>query len=131
MIQDNVRTFTGRSLSDLSIEKILAGELTAEDFRTSAETLREQATAAESGGYRQLAENLRRAAELTCISNEEVLEIYNQLRPGRATYKSLSALAERLEKEYKATLTATLVREAADVYRKRGIVEEGEQDSVI
>jgi len=125
MSQDNVRTFTGRSLQELSIEKILAGELTAEDFRTSAETLREQATAAESGGYRQLAENLRRAAELTCISNEEVLEIYNQLRPGRSNYKSLSALAERLEKEYKASLTAAMVREAAEVYRKRGIVEEG------
>ena len=125
MSQDNVRTFTGRSLQELSIEKILAGELTAEDFRTSAETLREQATAAESGGYRQLAENLRRAAELTCISNEEVLEIYNQLRPGRSNYKSLIALAERLEKEYKASLTAAMVREAAEVYRKRGIVEEG------
>ena len=125
MSQDNVRTFTGRSLQELSIEKILAGELTAEDFRTSAETLREQATAAESGGYRQLAENLRRAAELTCISNEEVLEIYNQLRPGRSNYKSLSALAERLEKEYKASLTAAMVREAAEVYRKRGIVDLG------
>lgn len=126
MNQDNVYSFTGRSLQELSIEKILAGELTAEDFRTSAETLREQANAAESGGYRQLAENLRRAAELTCISNEEVFEIYNQLRPGRSNYKSLGALAERLEKEYKATLTAALVREAAEVYRKRGIGVEGD-----
>lgn len=126
MIQDNVRSFTGRSLQELSIEKILAGELTAEDFRTSAATLRAQADAAESGGYRQLAENLRRAAELTDISNEEVLEIYNQLRPGRSNYQSLSALAERLEKQYQATLTAALVREAAKVYRKRGIVGEGE-----
>ena len=121
MSNDNVRTFTGRSLQDLSIEKVLAGELTVEDFRTSAETLREQANAAESGGYRQLAENLRRAAELTCISNEEVLEIYNQLRPGRGNYNSLSALAERLENDYQATLTAALVREAAEVYRQRGI----------
>lgn len=121
MTQDNVRTFTGRSLTELSVEKILAGELNAEDFRISAETLRKQANAAESGGYRQLAENLRRAAELTCISNEEVLEIYNQLRPGRGSYQSLSALAERLEKEYEATLTAALVREAAEVYRQRGI----------
>jgi len=126
MSQDNVRTFTGRSLQELSIEKILAGELTAEDFRTSAETLREQANAAESGGYRQLAENLRRAAELTCISNEEVLEIYNQLRPGRSNYKSLSALAERLEKEHQALLTSAMVREAAEVYRKRGIFQKGE-----
>ena len=122
MIQDNVRTFTGRSLQELSIEKVLSGELTAEDFRTSAETLREQANAAESGGYRQLGENLRRAAELTGISNEEVLEIYNQLRPGRSNYKTLIALADRLEKRYQATLTAAMVREAAEVYRKRGIV---------
>ena len=122
MIQDNVRTFTGRSLQELSLEKVLSGELTAEDFRTSAETLREQANAAESGGYRQLGENLRRAAELTGISNEEVLEIYNQLRPGRSNYKTLIALADRLEKRYQATLTAAMVREAAEVYRKRGIV---------
>jgi len=124
MAQDNACSFTGRSLKDLTIEKVLAGEVTAEDFRTSAETLREQANAAETGGYRQLAENLRRAAELTCISNEEVLEIYNQLRPGRSNHRSLSALAERLEKEYKATLTAAMVREAAEVYRKRGIVQD-------
>jgi propanediol dehydratase small subunit len=125
MIQDSMRTFTGRSLQELTVEKVLAGDLTAEDFRTSAETLRQQANAAESGGYRQLAENLRRAAELTCISNAEVLEIYNQLRPGRSNYDSLSALAERLEKEYEATLTAALVREAAEVYRQRGIVKTG------
>ena len=129
MTQDNVRTFTGRSLQELSIEKILGGELTSEDFRTSAETLREQANTAESGGYRQLAENFRRAAELTCISNEEVLEIYNQLRPGRSNYKALCTLAERLEKDYQATLTAALVREAAEVYRTRGIVGEGELPS--
>ena len=126
MIQDNVRTFTGRSLQELSIEKVLSGELSAEDFRISAATLRQQAAAAESGGYRQLAENLRRAAELSGISNEEVLEIYNQLRPGRSNYKALNALAERLEKEYEATLTAEMVREAAEIYRKRGIFGERE-----
>ena len=123
MNQDKVCTFTGRPIRELTIENILAGGLTAEDFRTSAETLREQADVAESGGYRQLADNLRRAAELTCISNEEVLEIYNQLRPGRSNYKSLSDLANRLESEYSAILTAALVREAAQVYRERGIVE--------
>jgi propanediol dehydratase small subunit len=125
MTLDNACSFTGRPLKDLTIEKIRAGELSAEDFRTSAATLRQQANVAESGGYRQLAENLRRAAELTCISNEEVLEIYNQLRPGRSNYRSLSALAERLETEYQATLTAALVKEAAEVYRKRGIVDPG------
>lgn len=126
MSQDNVSSFTGRPLQDLTMENVLGGELTAEDFRTNAETLREQAQKAAAGGYRQLAENLRRAAELTCLSNQEVLEIYNQLRPGRSNYRSLIALAERLAKEHQAPLTSALVREAAETYLERGIVQEGE-----
>jgi propanediol dehydratase small subunit len=126
MAQDNVTTFTGRALKDLSLEKVLSGELKAEDFRISDETLRKQADAAAAGGYRQLAENLRRAAELTRISNQEVLDIYNQLRPGRSNYKALMALSERLENEYGAHLTAAMVKEAAEVYLARGIVRKGE-----
>jgi propanediol dehydratase small subunit len=126
MSQTHTTSFTGRSLQDLTIEKVLDGELTAEDFRTNAETLREQAKKAAAGGYRQLAENLQRAAELTCLSNEEVLDTYNQLRPGRSNYKSLIALAERLEKEHQAPLTSALVREAAEVYLQRGIFQKGE-----
>jgi len=125
MAHDNVRTFTGRPLQDLTLDQVLGGGLTAEDFRTSAETLRQQADTAEAGGYRQLAENFRRAAELTRISNEEVLEIYNRLRPGRSNYRSLVDLAERLATEHQAPLTSAMVREAAEVYRKRGIIEEG------
>ena len=126
MSQDNVSSFTGRPLQDLTIDKVLGGELTAEDFRTNAGTLREQADKAEAAGYRQLAENLRRAAELTFVSNQEVLDIYNQLRPGRSNYRSLIALAERLAKELQAPLTSALVREAAEAYLERGIVPEGE-----
>jgi propanediol dehydratase small subunit len=70
-----------------------------------------------------LAENFRRAAELTCISNEEVLNIYNQLRPGRSNYNSLITLAERLENEHQAPLTSALVREAAEAYLKRGLIQ--------
>ncbi len=124
MSRDNLKTFTGRSLEDLTIDNILGGDLTAEDFRISVETLHEQARVAEENGYRQLAENFRRAAELCRISNEEVLQIYNQLRPGRSNYRSLMALADRLEDDYGASLNAAFVREAAEVYRKRGIVEE-------
>jgi len=126
MSQDNVSSFTGRPLQDLTIDKVLSGELTAEDFRTSAATLRAQADTAEAAGYRQLAQNLRRAAELTRLSNAEVLDTYNQLRPGRSNYQTLMALAERLEKEHQAPLTSALVREAAEVYRKRGIFQKDE-----
>jgi len=117
-----VRTASGRPLDDLNIQAILADELTAEDFRISGETLHRQAEAAEAAGYCQLAENLRRAAELTDISNQEVLDIYDALRPGRSTYDDLTALADRLEKDLAAPLTAAFVREAAEVYQERGIL---------
>jgi len=123
MPKDNVCTFSGRTISDLHIEEAIGGKLDVEDLRISAETLRGQADAAESAGYRQLAENLRRAAELTCIPNQQVLDIYNSLRPGRTSYSHLMAWADRLESEYDAPLTAALVREAADVYQERGVLK--------
>jgi propanediol dehydratase small subunit len=121
MMSEPTRTVSGRTLDELTIEAVLAGDLTIEDFRISGETLRRQADAAEAAGYWQLAENMRRAAELTHLSNQEVLDIYNTLRPGRATYGQLIRLADRLETELDAPLTAALVREAAEVYLERGI----------
>jgi propanediol dehydratase small subunit len=120
---DTVRTTSGRTLDELTIEAVLAGELTAEDLRISGDTLRHQAGVAETAGYRQLAENLRRAAELTRISNQEVLDIYNALRPGRTTYGQLIKLADRLANDLDAPLNAAFVREAAEVYLERGIVK--------
>jgi propanediol dehydratase small subunit len=120
---DTVRTTSGRTLDELTIEAVLAGELTADDLRISGDTLRHQADVAEAAGYRQLAENLRRAAELTRISNQEVLDIYNALRPGRTTYGQLIELADRLENDLDAPLNAAFVREAAEVYLERAIVK--------
>jgi propanediol dehydratase small subunit len=75
----------------------------------------EAAEAADTAGYGQLAENLRRAAELTRISNQQMLEIYEALRPGRSSYSQLTAWADRLDTEYEAPLTAAFMREAAEV----------------
>jgi propanediol dehydratase small subunit len=116
-------SFSGRRLNELKIEDVLSGELASEDFRISAETLISQAQSALDAGYRQLAENLLRAAELTRLSNEEVLEIYDKLRPGRATYLEMKTIAERLEADFNAALTASFIREAAEVYLKRGMVK--------
>ena len=123
MKENTIFTFSGRSIDELSVEGILSGELTAEDFRIHGERLNHQAKAAEDAGYTQLAENLRQAAELTHMSNEEILEIYNTLRPRRTSYTEMIAMADRLENEKKAHLTASLLREAAEVYLKRGIVK--------
>ena len=117
------RSFSGRRLNELRIEDVLGGDLSSEDFRISAETLCRQAQTARDAGYRQVAENLLRAAELTRLTNEEVLNIYDKLRPGRTTYPEMKAIAERLESDYNAPLTAAFIREAAEVYLKRGIVK--------
>jgi propanediol dehydratase small subunit len=64
MSNDDVCTISGRMVSELSMEDVLAGELTVEDFRISAETLRCQADNAESAGYRQSAIPAHRSSSL-------------------------------------------------------------------
>jgi len=124
MKKNTINTFSGRSIDELNVQGILSGELTAEDFRIHGERLNYQAKVADEAGYNQLAENLRQAAELTHMSNEEILEIYNTLRPRRTSYTAMIDMADRLENERKAHLTASLLREAAEVYLKRGIVKQ-------
>jgi propanediol dehydratase small subunit len=124
MSSNSVRTASGHTLDELNIEALRADEVTAEDFCISGETLHRQADAAEAAGYWQLAENLRRAAELTGISNKEVLDIYNALRPNRSTYNDLITLADRLENDLDAPLTAAFVREAAEIYQEHGILRD-------
>ncbi len=114
---------SGRPVEALTMEALLAGQLSEDDFRVSANTLRHQAQAAEEAGYSELARNLHRAAELTQISNQDVLDIYASLRPGRASYAALTDLAQRLRDELNAPLTAKLVLEAAEAYAARGLLE--------
>ena len=63
----------------------MSGDLSPADLRVHPDTLRRQAEVAETHGNPQLGENLRRAAELTALPDDEVLAIYEALRPGRST----------------------------------------------
>lgn len=119
---DSIRSKTGRPLGELTLESVMRGVVTPEDLSIGADTLRRQADVLEAAGYGQVSQNLRRAAELTLLTNEEVLEIYKALRPGRASQAKLVEIAARLEDELDAPLTASLVREAAEVYLERGII---------
>ncbi len=112
---------SGRRLSEITLEALASGELSSADLQIQAETLRAQARVAQQAGYAQLAENLMRAAELTAVPNEELLRMYETLRPGRASYDEMIAMAERLEGAYAAVQNARLVREAAQVYLTRGL----------
>ncbi len=125
MSEREAKTLGGKLVSELSLENIMAGRLNPHDLRISAETLLHQAELAERAGCRPLAQNFRRAAELTGLSNRMVLDIYDLLRPGRASYEELIRWADRLEREKMAPLNAALIRQAAEVYKKRGLLKGG------
>ncbi len=114
-----IKTPTGKPYASLSYEKVISGELTSDDMRITPETLEMQAQVAESVGREAFAGNLRRAAELIAVPDERLLQIYNALRPYRSTKQELLDIAAELD-GYKATIAAGLVREAAEVYEKRG-----------
>lgn len=113
-----ILTPTGKRLDEINMEQVLAGNVKIDDCRISDQTLEYQAQIAESAGNRQMAANLRRAAELTAFSDERVLEIYGALRPFRSTKEELLKIAEELE-EKGAVLNAAFVRQASEVYQKR------------
>jgi propanediol dehydratase small subunit len=60
---------------------------------------------------------------LTAVPNAELLRMYELLRPQRASHAELLALADELEQRYAAIENAQMVREAADVYQKRGLLK--------
>ena len=119
---DAIRTSSGRHLAEISMENVESGELSTEEMRIDAQTLMDQAKIASGAGLVQLAANLTRAAELTAVPNAKLLEMYEMLRPGRSTYEELTTLASTLEEQFNAPENARLVREAARVYKERGLL---------
>jgi propanediol dehydratase small subunit len=120
--EDSLTASSGRLLSSVTLDAAAAGEIDAADLQVSAATLRAQAELAYQAGYRELAQNLQRAAELTAVPNQELLRMYELMRPGRSTYSQLTDMADRLENEFDAPITAAFVREAAEVYRSRSLL---------
>jgi propanediol dehydratase small subunit len=119
-IESEVRALSGRPVTDLTLEAVRGGELGLPDLRIHPETLERQAAVAAAHSNPQLAENLRRAAELTRLPDEEVLAIYDALRPGRSSPRELTELAAGLA-ERGLPRCAALLSEAAEVYARRGL----------
>jgi propanediol dehydratase small subunit len=115
-----VRALSGRPVRELTLEAVRRGELSVADLRIHPETLERQAAVAAAHANPQLAENLRRAAELTRLPDDEVLEIYDALRPGRSTPQRLRELAAGLAGRG-LPRCAALLTEAAEVYGRRGL----------
>lgn len=114
-----IKTQTGRSIDDINMENILSEKVTAADARISSQTLIYHAEIQESFGNPQVGANFRRAAEMTRIEDDRILEIYNCLRPHVSTKEELLAIVEELETKYDAKVNAALVRDAVEVYEDR------------
>jgi propanediol dehydratase small subunit len=93
----NRRALSGRPLSEITPQAAARGDLSPADLLIHPDTLCHQADVAEQHGNPQLADNLRRAAELTALDDDAVLAVYEALRPGRSTLAELEAVAVRLE----------------------------------
>lgn len=119
--RDAVRTASGKAVAEITLDGVVSGQLGPEDVAVASETLRLQADFAEAGGNPQLAENLRRGAELTAFSDDELLQFYEMLRPGRSSADELDSLARTLD-ERGAERCAALVREARATYMRRALI---------
>lgn len=106
---------------DITLEGVMAGTVSPEDIRISRSALLRQAEAAQGAGQTALAENLRRAAELTEVPNEEILAMYNALRPHRSTKAEIESLCNTLETEYGAIETARFIRGCVASYELKGL----------
>ena len=105
----------------LTVQAAVDGKLELADLRMDPATLAHQATVAEEHGNPQLADNFLRAAELAVLDGEEVMGLYEALRPHRSTAEELDRLRASLEGRG-AARCAELVRQAADAYARRGLL---------
>jgi len=115
------RAFSGRDSEELTLDRLARDELATDDVRIHPDQLEQQAVVAERHDNPQLAANFRRAAELALMTESDVLALYEILRPHRATAEELEARATALE-AVPAPLCAAMVREAAGVYARRGLL---------
>lgn len=108
-------------MTDITLANAVDGKLGLADLRMDPAALAHQADVAERGGNRQLAENFMRAAELAMIDDEEVMALYEALRPYRSTAAELEELRASLV-DRGAPRCAALVEQAAAVYARRGLL---------
>ena len=121
---DSLKAKSGKAFADVTYEQLIAGAVQPDDLKTNEATLRRQAEVAYGAGKKQFGDNLMRAAEMVSIPDDEVLEIYNLLRPNRTDKQTLLDTARRVREVYGANNIASLIEEAAAVYEKRGILKE-------
>lgn len=119
---DSIRGKRGLALGDITLDAVLAGDVTMEDLQITPSALRDQADIAVDAGRPTLGLNLNRAAELVAVPQDLIMSTYELLRPGRAPDKqALIDRADLLRHSYNAPAIADFILEAAEIYDKRGV----------
>ena len=120
--RESITSKTGKKLDDITLEAVKRGDISGEDIKISKEMLRKQGQVAKEADSPAMEKNFERAAELVDVPDDVILRMYNLLRPNRASKAQLLDMATELETKYRAKNCAKMVREAADIYEKRGIL---------
>lgn len=118
----NIKSKSGKYLKDISIDEVIKGNITGEDIKISKETLKIQGEIAKKEGRDQLGENFERASELVEIPDDELLIIYNMLRPYRSSENELLQKAKEIKVKFGAIRCSELIMDALKTYKKRGIL---------
>jgi propanediol dehydratase small subunit len=119
---ESIKGQRGKKLSDITLDAVLSGDITMEDLRITPEALKAQAEIARAAGRPTLALNFERASELVGVPQDDIMSIYELLRPGRAKSKQeLLEAAETMRTTYKAEIIARFIKEAAETYHVRGL----------
>nr|AAL38410.1 glycerol dehydratase small subunit GldE [Lentilactobacillus hilgardii] len=114
----DVKSPTGKSLNEITLENIINGNVTSKDLRITPDTLRMQGQIAASAGRVAIQRNFQRAAGLTAIPDDRVLALYNSLRAYRSFKQELLDTANELRTKYHAPVCAGWFEEAAENYEK-------------
>lgn len=111
-----------KSLAEITLDSVLAGDVTMEDLRITPQALQAQADVARDVGRPTLALNFERGAELVEVPQDFIMQVYELLRPGRAKSKEeLLQAAATMRDTYQAERIARFIEEAAETYAARGL----------
>ena len=112
----------GKALPEITLDAVLAGDVTMEDLRITPQALQAQAEIARDAGRPTLALNFERGAELVEVPQEFIMQVYELLRPGRAkSRQELLDAAAAMRGIYGAERIARFIEEAAETYEARGL----------
>ena len=112
----------GKALPEITLDAVIAGDVTMEDLRITPQALQAQADVARDAGRPTLALNFERGAELVEVPQDLIMQVYELLRPGRAKSKEeLLEAAATMRGTYKAERIARFIEEAAETYEARGL----------